>query len=207
MSVYTPLKIGYVHIPRTAGTSISSWLMSNISGSLKPKNHESHESASLLLKEYPEINYFFTIVRNPWSRAVSMYRFHTTKVPKEINLDFFSNDMKAFDEFKQKMKSISFEEYVTEYINFPSNTWYDSTTTQTKWLDLPTELIVKYENLNTEFEKIQKLFRNNSPLLHLNKHNHSNENHYISFYNEYTKKRIAEIYAEDIETFKYKFEE
>ena len=207
MSVYTPLKTGYVHIPRTAGTSISSWLMRNISGSLKPKNHESHESASLLLKEYPEINYFFTIVRNPWSRAVSMYRFHTTKVPKEINLDFFSNDVKAFDEFKQKVKSISFEEYVTEYINFPSNAWYNITTTQTKWLDLPMDLIVKYENLNIEFEKIQKLFRNNSPLLHLNKHNHPNENHYTSFYNEYTKKRIAEIYAEDIETFKYKFEE
>jgi len=207
MSVYIPLKTGYVHIPRTAGTSISSWLMRNISGSLKPKNHESHESASLLLKEYPEINYFFTIVRNPWSRAVSMYRFHTTKVPKEINLDFFSNDVKAFDEFKQKVKSISFEEYVTEYINFPSNAWYNITTTQTKWLDLPMDLIVKYENLNIEFEKIQKLFRNNSPLLHLNKHNHPNENHYTSFYNEYTKKRIAEIYAEDIETFKYKFEE
>ena len=207
MSVYSPLKIGYVHIPRTAGTSMSSWIIKNISGSSKLKNHQSHESASIMLKEYPQINYFFTIVRNPWSRVVSMYRFHTNKIPPEVDLKFFSNDKLAFDEFKQKIKSLSFDEYLDNYIHTPTNVWYSSITPQIQWLDLPIGLIVKYENLNTDFEKIQKLFRNNTPLPHLNKHGHLNESHYTSFYNEHSKKRVAEIYGEDIEAFKYKFEE
>ena len=207
MSVYSPLKIGYVHIPRTAGTSMSSWIIKNISGSSKLKNHQSHESASIMLKEYPQINYFFTIVRNPWSRVVSMYRFHTNKIPPEVDLKFFSNDKLAFDEFKQKIKSLSFDEYLDNYIHTPTNVWYSSITPQIQWLDLPIGLIVIYENLNTDFEKIQKLFRNNTPLPHLNKHGHLNESHYTSFYNEHSKKRVAEIYGEDIEAFKYKFEE
>jgi len=207
MSVYTPLKIGFVHIPRTAGTSVTNWLIKNISGSTQLKREQSHESASLLLQEFPEINYFFTIIRNPWSRMISMYRFHSTVLPKEIDTNYFSDNKFSSDEFKQKVKSISFDEYIEKYVHTPTNVWYNSVTPQIKWLDLPIDLIIKYENLNTEFEKIQKLFRNKNTLPHLNKHGHSNQNHYTKFYNESTKKRVAEIFEEDIETFKYRFEQ
>ena len=210
MSVYSPLKIGYVHIPKTAGTSMAKWIGLNTSGSVRLLKHE---SASMLLDEHPKIDYFFTIVRNPWSRVVSFYRDVTNKnfekAITEVDLKSYDypNGVNGVEQLKEYANKLTFEDFINHHIDTKTNRWYNMTTNQIKWLDCPMDLIVKMENIDKEFEKIQKLFRNNAPLLHLNNHIHPDKRDYTLFYNEHTKKRIAEIYGEDIEVFKYKFEE
>jgi hypothetical protein len=213
MSVYSPTRIGYVHIPKTGGTSIAKWIEKNTSGSNRLLKHE---SASMLQEEYPNINYFFTLVRNPWSRVVSFYRDVThknfEKAITEVDMEYYQKKNgttlpQQIEIFKKIAEELSFEEFINQYIDIPTNRWYNLSTPQVKWLDVPMDMIIKMENLNDEFIKIQKIFRNNTPLLHLNKHQHPIDEHYTSFYNEQLKKKIADIYAEDIETFKYKFEE
>ena len=58
----------FVHIPKTGGTSVYNALQST-------KLHRSHERAVVLRSSYIDWNshFSFTIIRNPWDRAVSWY--------------------------------------------------------------------------------------------------------------------------------------
>jgi hypothetical protein len=213
MSAYSPIGVGFIHIPKTGGKSMKNWIKENTLQAIVYEQTE-HYSASMLLKKHPKIDYFFTIVRNPWSRLVSWYRFLTgrylDKLPGLLNFKLinFPIEIKTVEEFKNYAKTLTFETYVNNYLDVLTiKQWYNVSTTQTKWLDLPVDLIIKLEHINKEFEKIQRIFNCTKSLPFLNQHGHANNYHYTLFYNEELKKKVAKIFAEDIETFKYKFEE
>jgi hypothetical protein len=73
----------FIHIPRTSGTSLK-WALNNKIHDLEYINAQSHQFAIERRKmmEYEQWNvcYKFTIVRNPWERAVSWYSLRRPSV-------------------------------------------------------------------------------------------------------------------------------
>ena len=80
----------FIHIPRTAGSSVEHW----INGENQWKSHprEKHLLASQAKKMYQEYwdDYFkFSIVRNPWDRKVSMLKhpFYRVRLDARKTID------------------------------------------------------------------------------------------------------------------------
>lgn len=61
----------FIHIPKTAGTSVKTWLQNYYGKS----NVKIYQHAPVTYKKlYTVENYKFTVIRNPYSRAVSWYQ-------------------------------------------------------------------------------------------------------------------------------------
>ena len=137
-------------------------------------------------KVYDE-SFVFTTARNPYSRAVSMYKHWSW------------NSAKTFKDFCNSIKK---EEYPSK-----SAKWHSSTLIEHILNDdhLKVDFVIRLENLQQDFNTVcEKIRIPNQQLPHKNKSNHK---HYTEYYNEETKQIVAEKYAKDIEYFGYKFGE
>jgi hypothetical protein len=233
MAIYSPIGVGYVHIPKTGGTSIRNWFLENI-----PKTVSyipNHFRASVLCERHKDIDFLFATVRNPWSRAVSRWR-HLKRRAEKIGIakkkytrryKIFQNmTFKEYIDFQKKMTFEYFIDFYSEAINSKNNNRREEVLSnnpdipaskteinwrmlspQITWLDRPINYIMKLENIDKDFKKIQDMFNCHIALPKNNQHNHGNKDDYKLFYNEHTKNKIAKIFEKDIETFKYRFEE
>ena len=181
----------YVHIPKTAGTSIGDWMVNNVGGEYYLHNHNGgqHANISRLKKllggkkvKYDNL-YMFTVVRNPWDRLLSGYLYYARTG-------------------RYKVDELSFE-------TFLSGAWKKDLGTlgnpMVSYLseDRP-QLILRFENLEKDFEQVQELFGCNEPLPVKNTTKHD---HYSKHYNDVTRKLVEERFKDDIEYFGYTFEE
>jgi chondroitin 4-sulfotransferase 11 len=189
----------FIHIPKTGGTSIESAL--NIK-----QEHKSHEYYKKELKQYTDF-FVFTIVRNPFDRSVSDYKWTTnTKYPypaKELK-EMFMN--KSFKYFLKTYYNLQYKD-VKSFRDF--NWFKDHHLTHCRGqLDLlnpvsEIDYIIRFENLQEDFDIVcDKIGIPHQQLPHLNESNHK---HYTEYYDEETKQIVAKKYAKDIEYFGYEF--
>jgi hypothetical protein len=135
----------------------------------------------------------FCVVRNPWDRVVSMYHF----AQKEQLYRLYNFTQKpSFDSFCNILNERKDDKY------------FIATNKQIEWLDgkCKPEVILRFENLQKEFAEMLKEYgiSHISPILpHVNSTKHS---HYKDYYTPETKKIIANIFEEDIDTLKYTFD-
>jgi hypothetical protein len=147
---------------------------------------------------YPGIK-TIAIVTNPWLRVVRAYKTiqdlktETRKIPATV-FDFNTD---------------SFEDFICNIKNVPATDkyWFTPTTPQKQWLEYNTEngvrtvdYILKSETIDTDFKIIQDYFCTDVPLTNTEK-----IPTYRKFYTKKTRDIIADIFAEDIEYFNYKF--
>ena len=151
----------------------------------------SHITSKELKKQLPISvwnNYFkFGFVRNPWDWQVSMYHFMLQN-KKHFQHDFMKN-MKDFE------KDIIWR--VNKDKHLQKEFFYDDKG------NCLVDFIGKFEDLEKDFNKICKKIGVKVELPFLNKSKRKKD--YRKYYNEYTKKLIAEHFKEDIKIFKYKF--
>jgi len=128
-------------------------------------------------------------VRNPFSRAISMYNHPSW------------DEAKTLKDFCTMIKE---ENYPNEFAKWHSGTLCEYLV---KDGELVVDMIIKFENLQSDFndfcDKIgippQKVpHRNESPTKH---------KHYTEYYDDETRQIVAEKYAKDIEYFGYEFGE
>ncbi len=125
----------------------------------------------------------FAVIRNPWDRMVSRY-FYSKKV-------------------NNKFKEFSFDEFVNYDLekNMHINNQYKYCTDQNNNFCL--DEIIKFENLNNDFNKISlKFFNKKGMLKHFNKSDHKE---YREYYNIKIKDKIYNYCRKDIEFFEYEF--
>jgi len=184
----------FVHIPKNAGSSVVRWLEINFSDYERIPHHPS----IAMLKETWDIKYSFAIVRNPWSRMVSSYFYS-----KQYKLHWAGNSITSEEMFP------SFNEWVFEsnfeiYEDSGKNFWFSIfTTNQVEWLDDSINEILKVENLDKDFLKVQQYLNCYKPLPNINTSNHED---YRLYYNDDLKKEVAKKFEKDIDTFGYTFE-
>jgi hypothetical protein len=186
----------FVHIPRTAGTSIA-----NALGIYK--KHHRHFFARKYIAIRPDWDdcFKFSFVRNPWDRAVSLYA-HQTKCSNSFK-DWLMDIVKRDGHPKIRKKEWVLRDKMAS-TGGSSLPWK----CQTDWLvnnsgQLCMDFIGKFENLNVDIKKIEQIIGRKILLPH---HNKTDRLPYQHYYDDETRKIVADWHRKDIENFGYKFE-
>lgn len=192
-------KIIFIHIPKTAGTSITDLLKDNTTNKkFRYNNHgklrvlpdildyHKHSSSSRyekLLGENLYSEYFkFTFVRNPWDRMVSWFEYarlgrpyNATEFERWIDMVEARSDDQMHKFMENGIKKVDF--------------------------------IGRFENLEEDMSFVLKetgLEEEN--LLNLKKLNQSTRmEDYTRYYTPFLKEKVEKIFEEEIEYFKYRF--
>ncbi len=196
-------KVIFIHIPKTAGTSVIKAL-----NSLSTKPHklfpkmETHARAAevraVLGKNVWNDYFSFTFVRNPWAMMVSSYHWWLQKAPcfrgRLPRLAHKVACMNGFDEFiRSSMGRYWINEVPGEIID---------------WIcDCKGNQLVNYvgrvEQIDRDWEHIGKL--TGLPLPKLPYLNNSNHKDYRFYYDDETCQLVAERFKWSIEHYGYKF--
>lgn len=199
----------FVHIPKTAGTSIRTVLRDIEGRNYRPTKaiQTRHETPTELFERLrlapssmmpsprqpgiPVSDYlFFCFVRNPWERFCSLHRYlfdrtrakgHAT-VPEDVNE--FARRLADRDPWIMRFKSIRRQaDYLTPEIGF----------------------IGRYENLESDFAAITARLGLTAALPHINESSFRKTPHYRSLLSPLSAETIAKHYAEDIRRLGYEY--
>lgn len=127
----------FIHIPKAGGQSIRTWMRDNLNISGHTPNgihpHETGENA---------IGYKFCVVRNPYERMLSMWKF----------LD--------------PIATMTFQEFLEE--NWADKNWYKP---QIDFV-ANADLVLRFETLEQDFVQIQEFYGIDAPLPWINQNNY-----------------------------------
>jgi hypothetical protein len=205
--------ITFVHIPKNGGISIGNWLEESKGDS--ESVFWTHHPSCKSIHEMRTPNFTFAVVRNPWDRIVSGYHFlkdDTGTGLKDVEVyrsvinfihRFPAGDFPDFETFVKALgtKDLNRLKIVAPILK-QSKVWFNYNTPQVAWLDSKVDLILRYENLEEEFDQIRKMFNSDKPLPKINVSLHA---HYRTYYTEETKNLVAEWFEQDIKAFGYTF--
>lgn len=187
----------FLHIPKTAGSSIRDALGGKTDARrvVLYGDRYKHLTAKQALEAFGQDkweSYFkFAFVRNPWERMVSFYSFHRQGGGCNARIIAFC-------------RKRSFSDFLQTYVNI--DRWQGP---QFDWMtldgnSLAVDFVGKVENLERDFSSICEKTGVDATLLRMNLSKHA---HYTEFYDEQSRKIIANAHAKDIEYFGYKFDE
>ena len=198
----------FVHIPKTAGTSIIKRIESlspvtEVKNNLA-KNDFYHSTYSHCKESIKDLqSYFkFTVVRNPWDRACSWFFYRKQRIEKNLNgvrRDMMKNKVELIKEYDFMNKD--FNEWLDRYIEVEWDfTWFSLSHSQMTWIDRTENFdkICKFETLQSDLNEIGINIR------HSNKSSNRNLL-YRELFNLNSINLINRHYEEDIDLFKYGF--
>lgn len=169
----------FVHIPKCAGTSISTIL------NIQP----THTKAS----RFDSSCFCFSFVRNPWDRCLSAYIYLK-------NGGINKNDEKDSAEY---IAGLSFEQFITSKNFEKAVKLQQHFRTCCYYLDREIDFIGRFESLEKDFKILcNKINIKHEPLSLINASKHK---HYRNYYNNKTIEIVYKNYRQDIERFKYEF--
>lgn len=190
--------LSYIRIPKSASTSMCTEMLEKAYPALKQKTITEKQINFLtdanLRTRIEGSSIIFTIVRNPFSRLVSVYR------------DFFENKNNYIYHdylFGILQPTLSFSGFVDRIMNIPDRLKDQHLRPQHAFLKYyeKENLSIQVFNLE-EPEKLNEfLSQHGLQLLHLNKS--SEHYNYRSYYNVETLAKVSELYSIDIERFGY----
>lgn len=199
----------FVHIPKTAGTSIEDVIWpeksdrteANLWMGFIDKYHNKYQTGGLqhltaeqIRKEVGEQffqdYYKFAVIRNPWDRTVSQFVYMKER-----------RDLRKFIGMRKKT---SFEEYLQlirkkEHVQWKKQV--DFLNDENDKLMVPN--LIRFEELVKGVNELFQHLNIEAILPHKKK---SVRSHYSEYYNTATKEMVAEIYRKDINAFNYRFE-
>jgi len=179
----------FIHINKTGGTSVIS-----IIGKAFRKHLTAKDVIKYIGQKKWDNTYKFTVIRNPWDRVVSQYKFRT-----KTNKSKMQENPLSFNEWVKKV----FEENDPFYFGKRPQMYIP----QVDWLkdnngEIHIDKIIRFESLNKEFKEVADYLGIDNNLPHLNSTKKAN---YHDFYDQETKAIIDKWFREDIETFNYTF--
>ena len=194
LNAFYSKKIIFVHIPKTAGISVAKAIFGDVS-------LEGHRSIifykNLFNEDFSE--YFtFSVVRNPWDRLYSAFKFLEKG---GINI----HDRNAYEQYLEEYKD--FEDFVTNGLNKKMIYEIMHFIPQSEFIcskdgKIDVNYIARFENLKDDISKLSEKINNPIEL------DHHNSNRKVSYKEIYTSdmiKKVEEIYKMDIINFNYKF--
>ena len=191
----------FVHIPKTAGVSVSRSLFGNFSG-----GHTYIKTYQVIFPKNEFERYFkFTFVRNPWDRLFSAYTFLRKGGFHDGERRWARDHLAPYHDF---------DDFVKRWVNAKNILRYAHFYPQYRFLCLPfmdkaaVDFLGLYENLQEDFDYIQhKIFGERTRVLpHHNKSSVNIVRDYKEFYTEESRKIVAEVYAKDITLLGYNFD-
>jgi len=204
-------KFLFVHIQKTGGSSITRALEAKISDLQNFRGMHDHASwaRSHLVEEWPNL-YKVAFVRNPWDRLVSWY---TMIAQQATSLSWYQRLWKKdYNRLWQYVhsNSNSFEEFLyhcTDTIDDidgkKSFVYSQADYITDEHGELIVDFVGRFENIQHDAHAVfSKLGMGHLNLPHINRSNHDS---YQKYYNDQTRRLVAERFAKDIDMFGYEF--
>jgi hypothetical protein len=181
-------KITFIHNPKTAGTSIATWLDENF----RTVEGRKHGSWREVQEFFPDTVFTFGVVRNPWDRMASWYKF----VGHGGFEDWIGNRL-LYGHNDVPSVGMTFKPHVSW-----AKQWYNLGTPQADWLGDSVNLTLRYENLEEDFKEIQRILGCYKPLPMLNT---SGLTDFKELYTIETVELVRHHYMKDIVRYDYKY--
>ena len=184
----------FVHITKTAGTSISKSLFGYL-----PYHYTATDYRVIYGRPTFKQYFKFAFVRNPWDRLYSAYRYLKAGGWNEKDQLWAETHLGAFDDFNSFIKHWLTEEHIEGHIHFRP---------QYRFIcDTKSRLLIDYlgyfETINDDFEKISKKLKIDASI---GRHNANPGNSYRDVYDDESRDIVASVYSTDIKLFGYEFD-
>lgn len=148
----------FIHIPKTAGTSIYKSLgVKNSSFNNKFEAHKSIECHKKQYKEYWDSYLKFTVVRDPIDRFISAYKYMRMK--ENFWHSQINPNKHPIHEHCKICNSLNINQYISYLYETPKN--HSGTTLPqiffivNKYKKIEVDYIAKYENLTNDLKKLE----------------------------------------------------
>ena len=183
----------FIHIPKTAGTSVARTLFDM-------------ESRHIPYFEYEKANrrkferYFkFAFVRNPWDRLLSAFLFLKKGGMNDADRTWAEYNLAKFQSFEQFVHEWVTEENVWKWVHFiPQHYFICDSSGQNKM-----DFVGRMENLREDFTYLSSRLGKNIELTLMNT---TRDDHYSCYYTKEMRDIVYIAYAKDMVLFNYKFE-
>lgn len=218
------LNIFFIHIPKCAGVSVEMFFLERDGLKLKPKHivgqltdeqrakyrhgdylqktqnvtlngPAQHFTGPQARKYVPEYNdcYSFAIVRNPWDRMVSEFLWQQQTLRKPVTFkDVVNSTMKDLEQNGREASPHSLPQWMFTH-NDKGDQVVKEIFRMEKLDDMVARINAKFPNLNMKLKKA-------------NATNRSDKKDYKQYYNDDLKSKVDEMFAKDIEIFKYSYD-
>jgi len=193
---YERRNIAFIHIPKTAGTSVCNWMGNNLKGARR-LGHK-HCDIMEFKEEYHKPKDYFTVVRNPYARLLSWYFYQGQMTKLRINASKWNNlyDKGMIDAFEAGFeKSLDHETYYTDVCMKNQIDYYDSSA----------KFVLRHETIQEQWIDIQRWFMCYEPLPKDNIGIKGMKIDYKDYYTTKTRKFVEKHFEADLETLKYTF--
>jgi len=186
----------FIHIPKTAGSSVTSWIRNNLEFKYTDRPHDFYRH---WVKKHGVPSCHFVTVRNPYIRIFSWFHFQGRLITDKI-------------EQGEKLTSTErgnlevYEKGFAHWIAMDDRPWFykDIKRQQVQYFDRNTALKVHVENFDNDFVKIQEHFNCFEPIGFHNV-SKSSQLDYREHYDKKSKAFVDKIYADDLAYLGYSF--
>jgi chondroitin 4-sulfotransferase 11 len=186
----------FIHIPKTAGTSINKML--NLEPDYEKRRINGHGGMAYHRKYFKKGYFSFSFCRNPWDRLFSAYFY----LSSEKCLNWPVSNTRIHSTIKKYRDFKTFVNHIDESMN-DKHFQHQHSFIQHPVYNI--DFIGRFENLQEDFNTIcDKIGIPQQELPHKNKTKHK---HYTEYYDDETRQIVTEKYAKDIEYFGYEFGE
>ena len=182
----------FIHIPKTAGTSIAQALF----GGSRHVPYIEYKRAN----PYKFERYFkFSFVRNPWDRLVSTFFFLKKGGVNEMDRRFAAEQLAKYDSFDKFVNSWLTRENVWSWVHFRPQYHFICDSSLRRQVDF----VGRTETIGADFNYVCQRLGVSASLKWSNRSKHMPYNKY---YTTELRDRVASVYAEDIALFGYSFD-
>lgn len=148
----------FVHIPKSAGMSIRSWITANVNTTEDEKLVcYGHLPFSTIQKNYSNIDWSFTIVRNSYERLVSLYLYTERKTKRRTEKAIKRGERDEGNEFVYNKTQLG----IIPFLDFFLKDRVDDDFLKTLRVNQAqyakgVDYILRHENLNEDFKIVQE---------------------------------------------------
>lgn len=182
----------FIHVPRTAGSSMIKAGFEEVYGHVDIKWYIERNPG------FVENAFSFAFVRNPWDRVHSAYKYLSSANLNAIDSRFNNNVLRKYDSFNDFILHGLQTEEVLTFMHFVPQ--IDFLKDRNGHVNI--NFVGKFENVDLDFKTVCSVL---NKTFKLQKINASKPENYRDVYSEQTRKKVAEVYADDIKTFNYEF--
>ena len=184
----------FVHITKTAGTSVAKSLFSYL-----PYHYTATDYRIIYGRQTFDQYFKFAFVRNPWDRLYSAYRYLKAGGWNEEDRLWSETNLAAFDNFNNFVKHWLCEDNLTKHKHFWPQHYFICDNKKRLMVDY----LAYFETIDEDFRKISAILKIDTDI---GFHNANPGNSYRDAYEDESRDIVAKVYSSDIELFGYDFD-
>lgn len=194
LNAFQNKKLIFIHIPKTAGIS----LIKAFFGDVTLEGHRSLWFYKQVFDEDFKEYFTFSIVRNPWDRLYSSYKFLEKGGVNIHDENAYKMHLSKFKDFEDFVLNGLTENLLSEITHFIPQTEFICNNKGVVSLDY----IGRFEDLNKSVEILNKTLNLDVSIDH---HNPNKKVSYTEVYTEEMIEKVSNIYKTDIKLLNYNF--